>query len=180
MAGSDRRAAAAARHRLLPEGRVAGPMPWIIAIMMFLTVLSAATGLGLGAAVKAMGADLAGRATVQIVEADAQQRDRLSASVSGALRKVATVRAVNPVAASTLADQIRPWLGQDAASGDLPIPALIDIELTPVRPMRRSSVFAASSARYRPKSGSSPMPPSSRRSRACCPRSAGWRRGSCC
>lgn len=131
MAGSDRRAAAAARHRLLPEGRVAGPMPWIIAIMMFLTVLSAATGLGLGAAVKAMGADLAGRATVQIVEADAQQRDRLSASVSGALRKVATVRAVNPVAASTLADQIRPWLGQDAASGDLPIPALIDIELTP-------------------------------------------------
>lgn len=127
----DRRAAAAARHRLLPEGRVAGPMPWIIAIMMFLTVLSAAAGLGLGAAVKAMGADLAGRATVQIVEANAQQRDSLSASVADILRKVSIVRAVHPVASATLADQIRPWLGQDAASGDLPIPALIDIELTP-------------------------------------------------
>lgn len=126
-----RRAAAAARHRLLPEGRVAGPMPWIIAIMMFLTVLSAAAGLGLGAAVKAMGADLAGRATVQIVEANAEQRDRLSVRVAQVLRKAGDVRAVHPVAPAALADQIRPWLGQDAASGDLPIPALIDIELTP-------------------------------------------------
>lgn len=127
----NRRAAAAARHRLLPEGRVAGPMPWIIAIMMFLTVLSAAAGLGLGAAVKAMGADLAGRATVQIVEANAEQRERLSAGIAAALRKDATVRAVRPVPPAALAEQIRPWLGQDAASGDLPIPALIDIELTP-------------------------------------------------
>ncbi|PZU57037.1 MAG: cell division protein, partial [Sphingobium sp.] len=78
MAGGNRRSAAAARHRLLPAGRVAGPMPWIIAIMMFLTVLAAAAGLGLGTAVRAMSADLAGRATVQVVEADAQQRDRLS------------------------------------------------------------------------------------------------------
>ena len=31
----------AARHRLLPGGRLAGPMPWIIAIMMFVTVLAA-------------------------------------------------------------------------------------------------------------------------------------------
>ena len=61
-------------------------MPWIIAIMMFLTVLSAAAGLGLGAAVKAMGADLAGRATVQIVEANAEQRERLR------MRQAATCR----------------------------------------------------------------------------------------
>ena len=110
---------------------MAGPMPWIIAIMMFLTVLSAAAGLGLGAAVKAMGADLAGRATVQIVEANPERRDRLSARVAQALRGEAIVRAVHPVAAAALADQIRPWLGQDAVDGDLPIPALIDIELTP-------------------------------------------------
>ena len=25
--------------RLLPEGRMAGPMPWVIAIIMFLTIL---------------------------------------------------------------------------------------------------------------------------------------------
>ncbi|MEJ7934427.1 FtsX-like permease family protein [Sphingobium sp. AN558] len=129
--GPDKAGAAAARHRLLPEGRVAGPMPWIIAIMMFLTVLAAAAGLALGAAVRAMGADLAGRATVQVVEAEPQARDRLALRVAGILRRAQGVHAVTPVDRKTLTDQLRPWLGQDAASGDLPIPALIDIELTP-------------------------------------------------
>nr|WP_152639783.1 FtsX-like permease family protein [Sphingobium bisphenolivorans] len=128
--GVDRRAAAAARHRLLPEGRVAGPMPWIVAIMMFLTVLSAAAGLGLNAAVHSMGDDLAGRATVQIVEANGEQRARLAALVTERLRRIPYVRAVQPVDPAALIEQIRPWLGQDAASGELPIPALIDIELT--------------------------------------------------
>ena len=32
--------------RLLPEGQFVGPMPWVIAIMMFLSVLIAAGGLG--------------------------------------------------------------------------------------------------------------------------------------
>jgi cell division transport system permease protein len=131
MNGADRRAAAAARHRLLPEGRVAGPMPWVIAIMMFLTVLAAAAGLGLGAAVEAVGADLAGRATVQIVEANADVREQLSGRAARLLRDSPLVRAVDPVDPARLADQIRPWLGEDATSGDLPIPALIDVELTP-------------------------------------------------
>ncbi|MGE4323929.1 MAG: cell division protein FtsX [Sphingobium sp.] len=124
-----RRAAAAARHRLLPEGRLAGPMPWIIAVMMFLTVLAAAAGLGLGAAVRSMSADLAGRATVQVVEADADARDRLTARVLQALRGADGVRAARPVDPAMLAEQLRPWLGADATSGDLPIPALIDVEL---------------------------------------------------
>ncbi|HEX7742397.1 MAG TPA: FtsX-like permease family protein [Sphingobium sp.] len=131
MNGADRRAAAAARHRLLPEGRVAGPMPWVIAVMMFLTVLAAAAGLGLGVAVQAVGADLAGRATVQIVEANADLREQLSGRAARLLRSSGEVRSVDPVDPAMLADQIRPWLGEDAGSGDLPIPALIDVELTP-------------------------------------------------
>ncbi len=128
---ASRRAAAAARHRLLPGGRLAGPMPWIIAIMMFLTVLSAAAGLALGAAVRAMSADLAGRASVQVVEADAAVRDQLAARTLQALRQASEVRAATPVDPAALADQLRPWLGEDAASADLPVPALIDVTLTP-------------------------------------------------
>lgn len=128
---ASRRAAAAARHRLLPGGRLAGPMPWIIAIMMFLTVLSAAAGLALGAAVQAMSADLAGRASVQVVEADATVRDQLAARTLQALRQASEVRAATPVDPAALADQLRPWLGEDAASADLPVPALIDVTLTP-------------------------------------------------
>jgi cell division transport system permease protein len=127
----DNRSASAARNRLLPEGRLAGPMPWVIAIMMFLTVLAAAAGLSLSAGVRAMGADLAGRATVQIVEADPQARDRLAARTLTALRGMSDVRRAVPVNQSALADQLRPWLGDEAVSGDLPVPALIDVDLTP-------------------------------------------------
>lgn len=130
MTGADRRAAAAARHRLLPEGRVAGPMPWVIAIMMFLTVLAAAAGLGLGTAVRSVGSELAGRVTVQIVEANADRREEFSGRAVRLLRKSPDVRALHPVDPAALADQIRPWLGEEAVSGDLPIPALIDVELT--------------------------------------------------
>ena len=48
----------AADRRLLPEGRLAGPMPWVIAIMMFLTVLAATsgdTGGAVGCAAEARG-----------------------------------------------------------------------------------------------------------------------------
>ena len=126
-----RKAASAARHRLLPEGRVAGPMPWIIAIMMFLTVLAAAAALAMGAAVQSMSADLAGRASVQVVEADAAARTRLATAALGTLRGSPQVRSADPVDPAALADQLRPWLGDAATSGDLPVPALIDLTLTP-------------------------------------------------
>lgn len=127
----DRKAAGAARNRLLPGGRFAGPMPWIIAIMMFLTVLAAAAGLGLGAAVRSMSADLAGRASVQVVEADAEARARLAAEALTLLRRTDGVSAAVPVDPATLAEQLRPWLGDAATNGDLPVPALIDVALTP-------------------------------------------------
>lgn len=127
----DNRSASTARNRLLPEGRVAGPMPWVIAIMMFLTVLAAAAGLGLGAGVRAMGADLAGRATVQIVEADQLARDRLAVRALTALRGMPDVRRAVAVEQRALADQLRPWLGDEAVSRDLPVPALIDVDLSP-------------------------------------------------
>ncbi|EQB14197.1 cell division protein FtsX [Sphingobium lactosutens] len=128
---AERKAAIAARHRLLPGGRVAGPMPWIIAIMMFVTVLAAAAGLGLGAAVQSMRADLAGRASVQVVEADAQTRAALAAQTLRILRAAPEVRTADPVPSAVLADQLRPWLGEEALNGDLPVPALIDVMLTP-------------------------------------------------
>ncbi|MBA3895611.1 MAG: cell division protein, partial [Sphingomonadaceae bacterium] len=48
-------APSAADRRLLPEGRLAGPMPWVIAIMTFLTLLAAAGGLALGGAAAGLG-----------------------------------------------------------------------------------------------------------------------------
>ena len=79
-----------AEARLLPEGRMAGPMPWVIAIIMFLTVLAAATGISLARSAKGLDADLAGRLTIQIVEANAARRP-------GGVRPVESVEDVTEV-----------------------------------------------------------------------------------
>lgn len=151
MSGA-RFSAKAAQRRWLPEGR-RGPMPWIIAIMMFLTVLAAAGALGLGHALWTMRGDLAGGYTVQIVEADAAKRGEMVRRIDGYFHAEKTVRAHRVVLESRLRDQLAPWLGEDAQSGDLPIPALIDLSLKPgisyskISEIRREVMAIAPSAR---------------------------------
>lgn len=123
-------AASAADRRLLPEGRFAGPMPWVIAIMMFLTGLAAAAGLGLGAAARGLGEDLAGRLTVQIVEANPDIRKARASAVERALVRVPGVVAVKRFTDREIAGLLEPWLGTEGLPGeDLPIPALVDVSL---------------------------------------------------
>src|SRR3546814_20184681 len=57
-------------RRLLPDRRLSGPTPWVIAILMMLTLLAAAAGVGLARSANAIGEAIAGRATVQIVTAN--------------------------------------------------------------------------------------------------------------
>lgn len=119
----------AADRRLLPEGRMAGPMPWVIAIMMFLSILVAAVGMALAQAAGKLGDDLDARLTVQLVQSndalrDIQTRDILTGL--GRLSAVKTVEAVPPAELSALLD---PWLGGAQRDNDLPLPTLIDVEL---------------------------------------------------
>lgn len=144
--------AKAAQRRWLPEGR-RGPMPWIIAIMMFLTVLAAACALGLGHALWKMRGDMAGGYTVQIVEANAAKRAEMVRQVEGFFHAETSVRSYRVVLESRLREQLAPWLGEEAQSGDLPIPALIDLSLKPdvspskIEKIRREIITRAPSAR---------------------------------
>lgn len=122
--------ATAADRRLLQEGWLAGPMPWVIAIMMFLTALAASAGLGLGAAVRTVGDSLAGKLTVQIVDANPDIRESQARLVEQVLARQPGVREVVRISDEEMTALLEPWLGE--ASGldaDLPIPILIDAEL---------------------------------------------------
>lgn len=119
----------AADRRLLDEGRETQSMAWIMAIMMFLTVLSGAFGLAALAAAESLDRQLAGRLTVQIVIADPDQRERAAAAVLAGLRGDAAVLRAEPVDRDALAAMLRPWLGDQGSDSDLPVPALIDVEL---------------------------------------------------
>ena len=75
--------------RLLDEGRRTRAMPWVIAIMMFLTVLAGALGLGMFAATSQLDRELAGRLTVQIVEPMPSRATRQAAAMVARARPAA-------------------------------------------------------------------------------------------
>jgi cell division transport system permease protein len=121
----------AADRRLLPEGRLAGPMPWVIAIMMFLTVLAAAAGLGLGGAAESLNAGIGNRVTVQVVQPNPDLREAEARRAVSVLQKLPGVVSVRRMSAPEMERLLEPWLGPGGMEGDLPIPAMIDADLTP-------------------------------------------------
>lgn len=160
-------------RRLIPEGRLSGPMPWVIAIMIFLTVLAAATGLAFAEAGQNVSDQLSSRATVQIIEADTVIKARQTEDAAARLRGMALIDEVRVLPSQEIEDLIAPWLGQTAStqeiseSGslleDIPLPALIDLKLvrpagekeletlrTAIRPLASSARVEASSGLIAP------------------------------
>ena len=122
--------ASPADRRLLPEGRLAGPMPWVIAIMMFLTVLAAAGGIALGQAGRSFTAGLANRISVQVIEPNPDLREAQARAIVAALTRTSGVSRVRRMPAEQIDQLLAPWLGAGLASLDLPVPALIDADMT--------------------------------------------------
>jgi cell division transport system permease protein len=116
--------------RLFPEGRVTGPMPWVITIMMFLTVLAAAAGLALSAGADRIEQQVGNRVTVQIVEPNPDQRAAQARAAAAALGRLDGVSQVRSVPDQEVAALLEPWLGEHAADADLPVPAMIDVDLS--------------------------------------------------
>jgi cell division transport system permease protein len=114
-------------RNLIPEGRISGPMPWVIAIMLFLTLLAAATGLLLADAARQGGDDLARQVTVQIIESDPATRAAQRIAVARNLKSAPGVTQVKPVPDAQVRDLLEPWLGSAVVDADIPVPALVDV-----------------------------------------------------
>lgn len=116
-------------HRLLEGGGRQRTMVWIMAIMVFLTVLAAALGLGAVRSANSLDTQLAGRLTIQVVEANAARRDDAVRSIIARLRNDRDVTRVAEVDRARLAELLRPWLGDAGLDAELPMPAMIDVDL---------------------------------------------------
>lgn len=114
---------------LLPRARLGGPMPWVIAIMVALTVIAAGGGLALDNLADRARGELAGNATVQIVEADPERRAVQAQRAAAILASDPVVAEVAIVPEEELAAMLEPWLGAAAGTAAVPIPALIDLRL---------------------------------------------------
>lgn len=126
------RAAAGIRDsQLVPQARLSGPMPWVIAIMVALTVIAAAGGLALRNAAATTRAELAGGITIQIVEARPEERARQADAALSRLRNMQGVSAARLVPPEKIDALIEPWLGVSAGDASaIPVPALIDARLS--------------------------------------------------
>jgi cell division transport system permease protein len=114
-------------RKLIPDGRFSGTMSWVMAIMLFLTLLSAAAAITLGNAAGQGSAELASQATVQVIDPDPAARAAQQSAVAALLRKTAGVAAVTAVSEKESRELLQPWLGDAATDADIPVPALIDI-----------------------------------------------------
>lgn len=114
---------------LLPHARLGGPMPWVIAIMVALTVVATGGALALSNMVTVASGDLAGNATVQIIEPDAGQRAVQIGAVQEVLAQDPAVEGFRVVPEKEIAELLEPWLGTGDEVEAVPLPGLVDVEL---------------------------------------------------
>lgn len=133
----------AADRRLLPEGRFAGPMPWVIAIMMFLTVLAGAGGLGLRRGAQRLAGSIGERLTVQIVDANPERREAQARIAMAELQRQSGGVAATRVPDSEMKAMLDRVLGPGASAAELPVPVMIDVDLSPAAYRNRDAIAAA-------------------------------------
>lgn len=114
---------------ILPQGSMAGPISWMIAVMTALAMLGLAAAIALTPAASALSGQIAGRATIQVMDADPLVRRTNVAAIRAMLRDAPYVGAVQLVAEEDMQALTQQWLGAGAAQSGIALPALIDVDL---------------------------------------------------
>jgi cell division transport system permease protein len=115
-----------AEARLIPSSGVRGPVPLLIAIMTFVMVVVAAAGLALANTGSVVKSGVEHRYSIQIADGAAKAPAAIAAARSAP--GVARVEQVDP---ADLRRTLERWLGPASTEADLPLPAIIDVDLKP-------------------------------------------------
>lgn len=116
-----------AESRLLPGGTFRSPTPYVIAIMTFVMMIVAAAGLALANAAAVVAGAVEHRYVLQIPD---ESDGKLQWAVQSA-RSVRGVTAVEPVPQEEMRKTLERWVGPGGLGDDLPVPAIIHLELAP-------------------------------------------------
>ena len=114
---------APAERRLLASSGRRAPTPWVIAIMTFSIMLIAATGLALANTAGVLSRAIESRYALEVPGGGAN----LNALV-GAVRSLPGVTSAEAVSESQMRQTLKKWLGPEADSAELPVPALIHFD----------------------------------------------------
>ena len=110
-------------RRLLSDGRLRGPTLYVIAIMTFAMIVVAAAGLALSNAAGIVARGVESRYAVQLNDSAALPR------TLGAIRSIPGIARAEPVPEAEMRETLQRWLGPGGLGDDLPVPALINVEL---------------------------------------------------
>lgn len=104
-------------------------LPWVIAVMVYLSGLALAGAVSVNDAVTNWTGDLGRQLTVQIVASNAEVQEDQARAAEALLASTPGVEAVRRLADSELARLLEPWLGTGNVDADLPLPTLLDVTL---------------------------------------------------
>jgi cell division transport system permease protein len=115
-----------AERRLLGGARLRGATPWVIAIMSFTIVIVAAAGLALATTAGVVAKAVESRYSVQVPNGN-----RSIGALLQAVRSAPGVTSAEAVPESEMRQSLERWLGPEARSSELPVPALINFVASP-------------------------------------------------
>lgn len=115
-----------AERRLIPPSGVRGPVPVLIAIMTFVMVVVGAAGLALANTSAVVNSGVKHRYSIQIADGAAKAPAAIAAA-----RAQPGVSRVAQVPPEDLRRTLERWLGPAGQEADLPLPAIIDVDLRP-------------------------------------------------
>jgi cell division transport system permease protein len=112
-----------AERRLLGTARLGGPTPWVIAIMSFSIMLIAASGLALANTAAVLSNAIQARYALEVPGGNSHLEELVAA-----VRSVPGVSSAEAVRESEMRRTLAKWLGPEAESADLPVPALVNFD----------------------------------------------------
>jgi cell division transport system permease protein len=115
-----------AERRLIPPSGVRGPVPVLIAIMTFVMVVVGAAGLALANTSAVVRSGVEHRYSIQIADGAAKAPAAIVAA-----RAQSEISRVVQVPPEDLRRTLERWLGPAGQEADLPLPAIIDVDLRP-------------------------------------------------
>ena len=105
-------------------------LPWLIAFMVFLAALSISGLFVLSDITRDLGSGFSDRITVQIPVSRSLKTDGLRKTETlRLLRALSGVKRADPLSTEGVQELLKPWLGEAATLGQLPIPSVINVEI---------------------------------------------------
>lgn len=99
----------------------------LIALMTFLAVLALSSSFALGSIAKSWSSGLENKLTIEI-PGDVKDHDSLKIDIKKKLDSIDNISKIEFISDAELSGLIAPWLGEDFALDDVPIPTLIALE----------------------------------------------------